>query len=242
MFNMMEIKGIFTEEDHNIRTPDQTYDSSGDILKERMGVDDLSQEAQLVREVLLSKLEKKSSEWLGYPLSIERICALLDPRRKDCCSAEHLLVNGNVHLKTSGIDDVKNVGKTFVEPASSAAGDGGNGGGGGDGGAGGAGGGDGSIPPEPKKQKVSSDIEERRLKRLAKSKASNVGSSPSPVTTVRWSTIIENEMRMYLAEDPHLEENDFSLLQFWLRTSKPSTCAETGEVEFGAHCSAIQRD
>ena len=59
MFNMMEIKKIFTEEDHNIRTPNQTYDSSGDILKERMGVDDLSQEAQLVREVLLAKLKKK---------------------------------------------------------------------------------------------------------------------------------------------------------------------------------------
>ena len=38
---------------------------------------------------------------------------------------------------------------------------------------------------------------------------------------------------LYLAEDPHLEENDFSLLQFWLRRSKPSTCAETGEVEAG---------
>ena len=38
---------------------------------------------------------------------------------------------------------------------------------------------------------------------------------------------------MYSAEDPHLEENDFSLLQFWLCRSKPSTCAETGEVEAG---------
>ena len=164
MFNMMEIKEIFTEEDHNIRTPDQTYDSSGDILKERMGVDDLSQEAQPVREVLLSKLKKQELGMARVP--VERICALLDPRRKDC-SAEHL-VNGNVHLKTSAIDDVKNVAKTFVEPAFSAAGDGSNGGAGGDRGAGGAGGGDGSIPPEPKKQKVSSDLEERQLKRLAK--------------------------------------------------------------------------
>ena len=136
MFNMMEIKEIFTKEDHNIRTLDQTYDSSGDILKERIGVDDLSQEAQLVREVLLSKLKKKELGMARVP--VERICALLDPRREDC-SAEHL-VNGNAHLKTSAIDDVKNVAKTFVEPASSAAGDGGNGG------AGGAGGGDGSIP------------------------------------------------------------------------------------------------
>ena len=138
---------------------------------------------------------------------VERICALLDPRRKNC-SAKHL-VNGNVHLKTSAIDDVKNVAKTFVEPASSAAGDSGNGGAGGDGGAGGAGGGDGSIPPESKKQKVSSDLEERRLKRLAKSKASNASSSSSPVTTVRRAAIIKKEMRMYLAEHPHLEENDF---------------------------------
>ena len=87
MFNMMEIKEIFTEEDHNPRRPDQTYDSSGDILKERMGVDDLSQEAQLVREVLLSKLGKKELGMASVP--VERICALLDPRRKNC-SAEHL--------------------------------------------------------------------------------------------------------------------------------------------------------
>ena len=189
----MEIKEIFTEEDHNIHTPDPTYESSGDILKERMGVDNLSQEAQLliVREVLLSKLKKKELGRARVP--VERICALLDPRRKDC-SAQHL-VNGNVHLKTSAIDDVKNVAKTFVEPASSAAGDGGNGGTSGDGGAGGHGGGHGSIPPEPKKQKVSSDLEERRLKRLAKSKASNASSSPSPVTTVKRSAIIEKEMR-----------------------------------------------
>ena len=79
MFNMMEIKEIFTEEDHNIRTPDQTCDSSGDILKERMGVDDLSQEAQLVREVLLSKSEKKLG--LARVVPVERICALVDPRR-----------------------------------------------------------------------------------------------------------------------------------------------------------------
>ena len=53
------------------------------------------------------------------------------------------------------------------------------------------------------------------------------------MTTVRRSAIIEKEMRANLAEDPHLEENDFSLVQFWLHRSKPSTCAETGEVEEG---------
>ena len=79
-----------------------------------MGVADLSQAAQLVREVLLSKLEKKDLGMARAPVG--RICVLLDPRRKDC-SAEHL-VNGNAHLKTFAIDDVKNVAKTFVEPAS----------------------------------------------------------------------------------------------------------------------------
>lgn len=59
MFNIMEIKEIFTEEDNNIRIPDQQSDTSGAILKERMDVDDLSQEPQPVREVLLSRLEKK---------------------------------------------------------------------------------------------------------------------------------------------------------------------------------------
>ena len=118
MFNMMETKEIFTEKDHSIRTSDETYDSSGGILKERMGVDDLSQEAQLVREVLLSKLEKK--ELRMARVLVERICALLDPRRK-AYSAEHL-VNGNAHLKTSAIYDVKNVAKTFGEPASSVSG------------------------------------------------------------------------------------------------------------------------
>ncbi|CAM9293773.1 unnamed protein product, partial [Ascophyllum nodosum] len=68
MFNMMEIKEIFTKEDHNIRTLDQTYDSSGDILKERIAVDDLSQEAQLVREVLLSKLKKKELGMARVPV------------------------------------------------------------------------------------------------------------------------------------------------------------------------------
>ena len=38
---------------------------------------------------------------------------------------------------------------------------------------------------------------------------------------------------MYLAEDPHFEENDFSLLQFWLCRNNAITCAETGEVEAG---------
>ena len=38
---------------------------------------------------------------------------------------------------------------------------------------------------------------------------------------------------MYLAEDAHPEEDNFSLLAYWRRRSKPSACAETGEVKAG---------
>lgn len=61
------------------------------------------------------------------------------------------------------MNDGKNVAKSFVEA--------------GDGQAscssGGDGGGGGSNPPEPNRQKVSSDLKERGLKPLAKGKASN---------------------------------------------------------------------
>eukprot|EP00904_Undaria_pinnatifida_P011822 jgi/Undpi1/7770/HiC_scaffold_23.g10243.m1 len=36
---------------------------------------------------------------------------------------------------------------------------------------------------------------------------------------------------MYVAKDPTPEEDNSSLLEFWLRRSKATTCAETGEVE-----------
>ena len=38
---------------------------------------------------------------------------------------------------------------------------------------------------------------------------------------------------MYVAEDSHPEEDDFSLLQFWERRGKASTYAETDEVKPG---------
>ena len=38
---------------------------------------------------------------------------------------------------------------------------------------------------------------------------------------------------MYVAEDPTPEEDDFSLLDFWLQRSKATTCTEAGEDEAG---------
>lgn len=237
MFNMLEIKEIFSESEHNIRILDQPYDSSGEISKELVELDDLSEEARLVREVMLSRLEKKELGKARMP--VERICALLDPRRKDCSDMH--LINGGADLKASAVEDVKNVAKTFVEPNSSAAGAGEAGG---VGGPIGAGGGDGSTPPAPKRPKVVSHLEQRRRDRLAKAKASTSSSSASPAATAaaRRSAVIAKELRMYLAEDAMPEEDDFSLLKFWQRRSAGSTCAETGAVEAGLpHLALIAR-
>ena len=181
-----------------------------------MAEEDLTAEAQQVRRVLLSKLAKKKLGTARMP--VERICALLDPRRKDC-SDDHF-INGGEPLKTSAIADVKNVAKTFVDPsngpAPSATGDGS--------GAGGSGsGGDGSNPPAPKKAKASY-LEERRLKRLAKHKESAASSSSaSPSAAVRRAALIGKELPLYMAEDVQPEETAFSLLEFWkrMRTGMP---------------------
>ena len=110
MFNMLEIKEIFEEDTHKIRTPDQAY-NDGDVLKEPTSMDDLSSETLMVHDVMIAMLDKKKLDQATMPL--ERICALLDPRRKECL-ADHL-VNGNSNLKSSAIDDVNSIARTFVE-------------------------------------------------------------------------------------------------------------------------------
>ena len=142
-------------------------------------------------------------------MPVERICALLDPRRKDC-SDDHF-INGGEPLKTSAIADVKNVTKTFVDPSNGPA-PSATGGGSGAGGSGS--GGDGSNPPAPKKP-TKSYLEEWRLKRLAKHKESAASSSSaSPSAAVRRAALIGNELRLYMAEDVQPEETVFSLLEF----------------------------
>ena len=236
MFSMLEIKEIIGDTEHWIRAPDQAYDG-GDVLKEKTSLDDLTSEALKVRDTFLSRLESKGLGEASMPL--ERICALLDPRRKDC-SEEHLL-NGSAALKADAISDVKNVAKTFVDPvvvpaspAEDGSGSSGGNGGSGGGGSGGSGSGSGEPNQPPPKRQRPSALEERRRHRLASSKASSSSRASSEgKSTVTRRSVIERELRMYVAEDPTPEEDDFSLLDFWLRRSKATTCAETGEVEAG---------
>ena len=204
MFNMREIHEIFGEDSHAIRKLDQAYNGV-DVETEEMAEKDLTAEAQQVRRVLLSKLANNELGTARMP--VERICALLDPRRKDC-SDDHF-INGGEPLKTSAIADVKNVAKTFVDPSNGPA-PSGTGGGSGSGG-------NGSNPPAPKKPKKSY-LEERRLKRLAKHKESAASSSSaSPSATVRRAALIGKELRLYMAEDVQPKETAFSLLEFWKR-------------------------
>lgn len=221
MFNMREIRDIVDDDVQTIRTPDQPYNNDC-VDTGKIHVDDLMGESRKVREVVLSRMENKELGEATMPL--ERICALLDPRRKEC-SYQHLM-NGSSVLKDAAIDDVKCVVRTFAEVdvgwASSIPG------------GGGAGGGKESNQPAHKKQKVLSNLEERRLERVAKAKSASASrAAPVRVPAAKRRAIIDRELRMYLAEDPAQEEDDFSLLEFWLRRSKPRTCAETGEVEAG---------
>lgn len=67
------------------------------LLTEDIDFFDLTDEANTVRGVLLELLAKKGG--VGEPsLNVERICALLDPRRKPC--SEKQFVNGSPALKT----------------------------------------------------------------------------------------------------------------------------------------------
>jgi len=60
MFNMREIREIFDGDVHKIRIPDQPYNDDS-ALKEKTQVDDLMDESCKVRDVLLSRMEKKES-------------------------------------------------------------------------------------------------------------------------------------------------------------------------------------
>ena len=182
-------------------------------------------------------------------MPLERICALLDPRGRHC--SEEYFLNGSSALKADAIADVNNFAKTFVDPvvvpaspaengSGNSGGNGGSGGGGssgggrGGGGSGGSGSDSGEPNQPPSKRQRPSLLEERRRYRLASSKASSSSraSSEGKSPETRCS-VIERELRMYVAEDSIPEEDDFSLLDFWLQRSKATTCAETGEVEAG---------
>ena len=82
MFIVREVIDMLQEDNQPIRVPDATVLSvpENGIPMEEIDVIDLTSEAQRVRDVLLEVMVDKG---VGQALlKVERVCALLDPRRK----------------------------------------------------------------------------------------------------------------------------------------------------------------
>jgi hypothetical protein len=218
VFLMKEAKELLDGDAFPIRRSEA--DSAVPVPTENTPVEELSEEARRVREVLLEMMEKKE---LGTVDSkVERICMLLDPRRKECSSNECL--NGCDRVKSWAEADVKEVGDSLSDPevlestpaspsSATTTSPGANGA---------------SEEPAAKRQRVMTPLERRRAERLAKAKGAAAASTAEK--TYGRGQSVRKELATYLAEKVEPEEDDFSLLEFWLRKSSPTTCAETGEV------------
>ena len=67
--------------------------------------------AQEVRDVLLEVMAEKGLE--KATLKVERVCALLDPRRKSLDNSQ--MVNGSAALRTRAEEDLKALIETFAD-------------------------------------------------------------------------------------------------------------------------------
>ena len=107
MFIMTEVSAMLKEESHPIRVPNTTVwpPPPDGIPTESTQAAELTLEAQDVREVLLEVMEDKGEGKAS--LKVERLCALLDPRRK-ALGADRL-VNDSTALRTRAEEDLKGV-------------------------------------------------------------------------------------------------------------------------------------
>ena len=96
---------MLNEDKQPIRLPDATVlpVPDGGIPTEKTDILHLTMEAQEVRDVLLEVMAEKG---LGKAtLKVERVCALLDPRRKSLETSQ--IVNGSAALRTRAEEDLK---------------------------------------------------------------------------------------------------------------------------------------
>ena len=107
MFIMTEVIAMLKEESHPIRVPNTTVlpPPPDGIPTESTHVAELTLEAQGMQEVLLEVMKDKDVGKVS--LKVERLCALLDPRRKVLGADQ--LVNGYTALKTRAEEDLKRV-------------------------------------------------------------------------------------------------------------------------------------
>ena len=113
MFIMTEVIAMLKKESHPIRVPDATVfpPPPDGISTDSTLVGELTLEAQDVREVLLEVMEDKGVEKAS--LKVERLCALLDLRRKALGADQ--LVNGSAALRTHADEESKGVIAEFAD-------------------------------------------------------------------------------------------------------------------------------
>ena len=218
MFIMTEVIAMLKEESHPIRVPNATVlpPPPDGIPTESTQVAELTLEAQDVREVLLEVMEDKGAGKAS--LKVERLCALLDPRRKTLGADQ--LVNGSAALRTRAEEDLKGVIAEFADAQTQPSA---------------------PVPapvldmepaePAPKKKRLSR-LEERREARV-RAAAGGGGDSaraePQAAVTRR-RVLIGREVLVYLAEQGQLDVDGFNLLEFWNRRDTDSVCPTTSTV------------
>ena len=110
---MTEVIAMLKEESHPIWVPNATVlpPPPDGIPTESTQVAELTLEAQGVREVLLEVMEDKGVGKAS--LKVERLCALLEPRRKALGADQ--IVNGSAALTTRAEEDLKGVIADFAD-------------------------------------------------------------------------------------------------------------------------------
>ena len=169
-----------------------------------------------MREVLLEVLEDKGVGKAS--LIVERLCALLDPRRKALGADQ--LANGSAALRIRAEEDLKGVIAEFADAQTQPS----------------------TLGPAPvldvepaepaPKKKMLSRLEERREARVrAAAGGGGDSGSPEPQAAVTGRRmLIGLEVLVYLAEQGQLDVDAFNLLGFWNRRGTDSVCPTTSTV------------
>ena len=199
---MTEVIAMLKEKSYQIRVPDATVLPAplDGIPTESIQVAELTLEAQDVREVLL---EVKEDNDLGKAsLKVERLCALLDPRRK--ALGANQLVNGSAALRTRTEEDLKGVIAEFADaqtqpstpvPASVLDVE--------------------PVEPAPKKKRLSRREERREARvRVAAGGGGDSGRTEPHAAVTGRRVLIGRGVLVYWAEQGQLDVDAFNLLGF----------------------------
>ena len=206
---------MLKEKPYPIRVPNATVllPPPDGILTESTQVAELTLEVQGVRGALPEVMEDKG---IGKAsLKVERLCTLLDPRRKVLGADQ--LANGSAALRTRAQEDLKGVIAEFADIQTQPSA---------------------PVPaqvldvkpaePAPKKKRLLR-LEERREVRVkgAAGGGGDSGSAEPQATVTGRRVLIGREVVVYLAEQGQLDVDAFNRLGFWNRRGTDSVCPTT---------------